>query len=66
MVYGFDQIYLVHKSIELFFGKKIPPKLYTDSLSLFDFLATLNNTSEKHLLIDLSMLLESYDRQNIT
>lgn len=43
----------------------LPLRLYTDSLSLFANLTTLNSTSEKRLLIDLSMLRESYERREI-
>lgn len=65
MVYGFDQSYVILRATQDFLGKKIPLRIYTDSLSLFDSLTNLNTTSEKRLLIDLSMLRESYERREI-
>ena len=65
MVHGFDQSYVVKVTIDSFLGKCIPLNIYTDSKSLFDSLVTLNTTSEKRLLIDLSMLRESYERREI-
>lgn len=65
MVFGFDQSYVLHKSITEFLGRRIALRIYTDSLSLFESLTTLNTTSEKRLLIDLSMLRESYERREI-
>lgn len=65
MVYGLDQSYVLKKAAEVFLGRPIPLKIFTDSLSLFDSLTALNTTSEKHLLIDLSMLREIYERREI-
>lgn len=65
MVYGFDQSFVLHKAIGEFLGHNLPLRLYTDSQSLFESLTTLNTTSEKRLLIDLSMLRESYERREI-
>ena len=38
MVYGIDQFYVIQKTIKLFFGKRVPLRIFTDSLSLFDSL----------------------------
>lgn len=65
MVYGFDQSYVIQKSISMFLGKPVPLKVFTDSSSLFDSLTTLNTTSEKRLLIDLRMLRKIYDNREI-
>lgn len=46
-------------AIEKILGYGIPYRIYTDSLSLFDSLTTLNTTSEKLLLIDLSMYVKA-------
>lgn len=65
MVYGFDQRFVLHKSVVEFLGREAPLCIYTDSFSLFDSLTTLNTTSEKRLLVDLSMLRESYEQTKI-
>lgn len=65
MMYGFDQSFVIHKAVEEFFEKRVPLRIFTDSLSLFESLTSLNTTSEKRLLIDLSILRESYERREI-
>eukprot|EP00171_Calliarthron_tuberculosum_P022597 IDg22597t1 len=62
---GFDHSFVIRKATEEFLGRVVPLRMYTDSLSLFDSLTTLNTTSEKRLLIDLSMLRESYEKREI-
>jgi len=65
MVYGFDQSFVILRAIEQFLGREIKLQIFTDSLSLFDSLTNLNTTTEKRLLIDLSMLRESYEKREI-
>ena len=65
MVLGFDQSYVIKQTIESFLGRKIPLHVFTDSKSLFDSLTSLNTTTEKRLLIDLSLLRECYERNEI-
>lgn len=63
MVLGFDQSNVLKKVLELFLDHEVPLKIYTDSQSLVDSLTTFNTTTEKMLLIDLSMLCESYEKR---
>ncbi len=65
MVHGFDQTYVIKATLEQFMNRGVPLHIFTDSKSLFDSLTTLNSTTEKRLLIDLSMLRESYEKHEI-
>eukprot|EP00171_Calliarthron_tuberculosum_P005172 IDg5172t1 len=47
MVFGLDQNFVIHKATEDFLRRSVPLHMNTDSLSLFESLTTLNNTSEK-------------------
>lgn len=66
MVYGFDNCSVIHHALQEFLGRTVEFKIYTDSKSLFDSLVTLNSTTEKRLLIDLTMLRECYEKRDIT
>lgn len=66
MVYGFDNCSVIHHSLQEFLGRKIDFKMYTDSKSLFDSLVSLNPTTEKRLLIDLTLLRQCYEKREIT
>lgn len=66
MVYGFDYCAVILHTMESFIGNTIDIKIYTDSKCLFDSLISLNNTTEKRLLIDLSILRECYEQREIT
>ena len=66
MMYGFDTSSVILHTLRSFLGKSIPLRLYTDSKCLFDSLTRLNSTTEKRLLIDLSLLREAYELREIT
>lgn len=66
MVYGFDHSSVIHVALQEFLGRRVPLRVYTDSKSLFDSLVSLNTTTEKRLLIDLTMLRECYEYREIT
>jgi len=66
MVYGFDNASVMRNTLEDFLGRKVKLSIYTDSKCLFDALISLNTTTEKRLLIDLSMLRQCYERREIT
>ena len=65
MALGFDYAYVIQESISDILGNAIPLKVYTDSKCLFDALTTLHSTTEKRLLIDLSMLRQCYEKREI-
>ena len=66
MVLWFDQVYVIKEAMTNILGREVMMTIYTDSKCLFDALTNLNTTSEKRLMIDLSMLRESYERREIT
>lgn len=66
MVHGFDVSSTIRLAINDVFGRIVPLHVYTDSRSLFDCLSKVSRTAEKRLLIDLSMLRQSYERREIT
>ena len=43
----------------------VPIVVYTDSLSLYDYLVKLGTTKEKRLMIDIMALREAYERGNV-
>lgn len=55
-VYGFDQSFVLCAALKHIVGLEIVLKVNTDSKCLFNVLISLNTTTEKHLLIDESML----------
>ena len=46
--------------------RSLPLDIYTDSRSLYDSLVSLNSVTEKRLLIDLRILLQAYERRELT
>ena len=66
MVLGFDNAFVIHHVLCQILSRKVALKIYTDSRCLFDSLTTLNQTTEKRLLIDLSMLREGHENRAIT
>lgn len=66
IVHGFDYGYVLRHTIGKIIGTDVKLKLYTDSKCLFDSLISLNTTSEKRLMIDLSGLRQCYERREIT
>lgn len=64
-VHAFDFASTLKTTINDIFGKLVSLTLYTDSKSLYDGLVGINATTEKRLLIDLRMLLESYELREL-
>ena len=64
MVLGYDYSYVIHKCLCHILARKVSLKLLTDSRCLFDALTTLNQTKEKRLLIDISMLRQDYENRS--
>lgn len=65
MVHGFDKTYVIKVAIEMLLGRAVPLRIYIDSQSSFDSLRKLNTATEKRLIIDLSMLRDSYELRDI-
>lgn len=66
IVHGFDYGYVFRHTIGKIVGRSIPLKMFTNSKCLFDSFRSLYSTSEKRLIIDLSGLLQCYERREIT
>lgn len=66
MMHGFDISSTIRLAVNCIMDRKVSLELYTDSRSLYDCLVSINTTSEKRLLIDLSLLRECYERREIS
>lgn len=66
MIQGFDVSSTIRLAINDMLGRAVPLHTYTDSRSLFDCLTKISRTTEKRLLIDLSMLCQSHESREIT
>ncbi len=66
MIDGFDIGYSICDTVQLCTGRKhVNHTLATDSRSLFALSVTLAQTTEKNLLIDLSLISEAYEKRDI-
>lgn len=65
-VHAFDVASTLRVTLNNIFDRSIPLVLYTDSKSLFDSIVGMNSTTEKRLLIDLSLLRERYELRELT
>lgn len=61
MVDGFDVASTIRLTVNDILGRIVPLHVYTDSRSLFDSLTKISRTAKKRLLIDLSVLRQSYE-----
>ena len=61
----FDFAYALQKDLHHILGFRSPIIMYTDSMSLFDTITRLTNLTEKRLLIDVTVLRESYSKAEI-
>ncbi|EED12044.1 hypothetical protein TSTA_001160 [Talaromyces stipitatus ATCC 10500] len=68
MANGFDAAIAIKSTLTqlLHLLEPLPLVLCTDSKSLYECLVKLGTTREKHLMIDLMCLRQSYERQEIT
>ena len=62
---GFDMAYMIKHDIQRMTKTKIPLYILTDSLSLFDVITKLSSTTEKRLLIDLTVVRKAYASHEI-
>lgn len=65
-VLGFDHGFKFRTALQKIVNRSVLLKMYTDSKCLFDALTSLNTTTEKRLLIDLSMLRQSFENREIS
>ena len=65
MMHDFDITSTISLSVQEIYGRNIPVRIYTDSKCLYDNVVTLGSTTEKRMLIDLSILRESYECREI-
>lgn len=65
VVYAFDYESTVRLAVNGIMGKDIPLVIYTDAKSLFEGLVGINATTEKRLMIDLTMLRQAYELKEI-
>ncbi|KAJ5743510.1 hypothetical protein N7533_010612 [Penicillium manginii] len=69
MVGGIDMAIAIGTTIKIIMDqlsfKKIPTIVYTDSYSLYEYLVKLGTTKEKHLIIDIMALRQSYEQREI-
>lgn len=63
--HAFDISSTIRVSLKSMLGKDIQIKFYMDSKSLFGNVIGINAPTEKRLLIDLSVLRQSYKRREI-
>jgi hypothetical protein len=62
---GFDAAYALKHYQQTILKRSVDILMYTDSLSLFDFITKSSTTTEKRLMIDLVVVREACDRTEI-
>ncbi len=65
MMLRFENAFIMRKSVQDIMGTNVPLKLFNDSGCLFHALTTIHPATEKQLLIDLSILRQSYEHRDI-
>lgn len=62
----FDFASTTRKTISDMFGRNIAMTMYTDNKSRYDAMTGINATTEKRLMIDLTILRQAYELREIT
>ncbi len=63
---AFDYGFTMKNDLERILGQHIPLQMLTDSKSLFDTMIKCSTTTEKRLMIDISVVREAYTAQEIS
>lgn len=62
---AFDLVYVIKKDLEAIYCQEIPMTLLTDLKRVFDIITKCSSTSEKLLMVDISVVREVYERQEM-
>lgn len=63
---GFDMAFVLKKDLQNVVRRRIPPKMFKDSRSLFDVIMKNSSTSKRRLMIDISAARQAYGHLEIS